>query len=239
MNRGLVIARGGLNLRNSPKTGKTLATLRKGSKVEILEQETWLRVKASDGSIGYVLSDYIENEQSSIVDHTNDGSVIAIEANDVSSLSAQEQDQCIIKTYSNSQFIGKEIRADIDFIPHLNRLNKYALDCAVQIHITSSTREPGRTVSGNIVPPAARSNHLVGHGIDMNLKSANGFYNSKKLKKSNFPNLPNEIQKLLNLIRDDSILRWGGDFGKEDPVHIDDDLNHRNPERWDNKLASR
>jgi len=35
------------------------------------------------------------------------------------------------------------------------------------------------------------------------------------------------------------VLRWGGDFNKEDPVHIDDELNRRNPHRWDRKLASR
>jgi hypothetical protein len=100
-------------------------------------------------------------------------------------------------------------------------------------------REPGRTVSGAIVPPASRSNHLVGHAIDMNLKSSSGFFNSSKLKKSNFANLPGEIKKLIELIRDDEVLRWGGDFNPEDPVHIDDKLNHRNRERWDAKLASR
>lgn len=237
MNKGLVTARGGLNLRKSPKTGAVLRALRKGSKVEILEEETWLRVKASDGKVGYVLADHIEKEASSLVNHSD----LAIAANitDVASLADQEQDQCEIKTYTSSQFIGKEMRVDIDFIPHLDRLNQYAQDCGVKIYVTSSTREPGRTVRGNIVPPASRSNHLVGHGIDMNLQSASGFFNSKKLKKSKLPGLPSEIRKLIQFIRDDETLRWGGDFNPEDPVHIDDNLNHRNPSRWSAKLASR
>lgn len=239
MNKGLVIARGGLNLRKSPKTGKTLRTLRKGTKVDVLEEETWLKVRTGNGTVGYVLSDYIEKEQAGLVNHTDDNEVISTATIDILSLADNEQDQCDIKTYTNSQYVGKELRVDIDFIPHLDRLNQYALDCAVDIYITSSTREPGRTVSGNIVPPATRSNHLVGHAIDMNLRSNNGFYNSIKLKKSNFSNLPQDIKKLINLIREDSILRWGGDFSKEDPVHIDDNLNHRNPQRWDNKLVSR
>ena len=236
MDRGLVIARGGLNLRKSPKTGKVLRTLRKGSKVELLDEETWLRVKASDGSTGFVLSDYIEKEQSNLINHAN---VIVNTEVDEQIIEDQEQDDCIIKIYSNTQFIGKEMRIDVDFIPYLDRLNQYAKDCKVDIYVTSSAREPGRTVRGNIVPPASRSNHLIGHAIDMNLQSASGFFNSRKLRRSKFHLLPKEIKKLIKLIRDDSALRWGGDFSKEDPVHIDDNLNHRNPDRWDAKLASR
>lgn len=98
----------------------SLRALRKGSKVEILEEETWLRVKAKDGKIGYVLADHIEMEESALVNHSN----------------------------------------------------------------------------------------LVFSADNIDISS-------------------------------DQTLRWGGDFSKEDPVHIDDNLNHRNPARWDAKLASR
>ena len=237
MNKGLVIARGGLNLRKSPKTGKVVDTLRKGSKVEILEEETWLKIRDRNGKEGYVLSDYVEREDAEPV--INTGIPVDTAANAVLALADAESDRCEIKTYVNSQYIGKELQADLDFMPHLYRLNQYAADCGVQIYVTSSAREPGRTVSGAIVPPAGRSNHLVGHAIDMNLQSASGFFNSTKLKRSNFGNLPKEIRDFLQRIRDDEVLRWGGDFNKEDPVHIDDKLNHRNPHRWEQKLASR
>jgi uncharacterized protein YgiM (DUF1202 family) len=239
MSRGLVIARGGLNLRKTPKSENVLGTLRRGSKVEVLEEETWLKVKAHDGSIGYVLSDFIEKEDTDLVDQGTSDTPVSTAVADVLALADTEQDECVIKTYTNTQFIGKEMRIDADFIPHLDRLNQYALDCQVKIYVTSSAREPGRSVSGAIVPPASRSNHLVGHAIDMNLQSASGFFNSSTLKKSNFGNLPDEIRKLIELIRDDEVLRWGGDFNPEDPVHIDDKLNHRNRDRWDAKLASR
>src|SRR5262245_57398701 len=71
----------------------------------------------------------------------------------------------------NTRFIGTELRADADFFPFLDRLNDFATDCGLEIFVTSSTREPGRTINGAIVKPATRSNHLVGHAIDMNLKS--------------------------------------------------------------------
>lgn len=239
MSRGFVIARGGLNLRNSPKTGAVMKTLRRGSKVEVLEEETWLKVKARDGSVGYVLSDFIEKEDTDLVDQSTSDTPVSTTAADVLALAANERDDCVIKTYTNTQFIGKEARVDADFVPHLDRLNRYALECGVKIYVTSTVREPDRAVSGAIVPPASRSNHLVGHAIDMNLQSANGFFNSSKLKKSQFASLPAEIRKLIGLIKDDEVLRWGGDFNPEDPVHIDDKLNHRNPNRWDSKLASR
>ena len=239
MNRGLVIARGGLNLRKTPKTGDVLSTLRKGSKVEVLEEETWLKVKARDGSVGYVLADYIEKEDSHLIDQSTSTTPVSTVVADILSLADDEQDQCEIKTYTNSQFIGKELRADVDFIPHLDRLNQYALDCQVKVYVTSSAREPGSSVSGAIAQPAARSNHLVGHAIDMNLTSASGFFNSRKLKRSNLANLPAEIRDMIELVKGDEVLRWGGDFNREDPVHIDDGLNHRNRDRWDLKLASR
>ena len=73
----------------------------------------------------------------------------------------------------------------------------------------------------------------------MNVRSASGFFNSTKLKKSNLSNLPKEVRDFIQLVRDDEELRWGGDFRREDTVHIDDSFNHRHPELWDKKLASR
>jgi len=62
MRKGTVIARSGLSLRRSPKTGKAVKTLRRGSGVEILGEETWLRVCTGDGTTGWVLGDLIEHD---------------------------------------------------------------------------------------------------------------------------------------------------------------------------------
>ena len=69
------------------------------------------------------------------------------------------------------------------------------------------------------------SNHMAGHAIDMNVQSEGVLYNSSKLKKSNLANLPAPVKSFIEAIRDDTTLRWGGDFATEDPVHIDDHLN--------------
>ena len=163
----------------------------------------------------------------------------AAEARTAAAGPTEESDVSDIRPYANTQFIGKEIRADADFRPGLDRINQFALDCGVEVFVTSSTREPGRTVQGAIVKPATKSNHMVGHAIDMNLKSSSGFFNSTKLGRANFNRLPDEIKEFIGKIRADGVLRWGGDFRNEDPVHIDDGLNRRNSARWDAKLASR
>lgn len=237
MSTGTVIARRGLNLRKSPKTGKVVMSLPHGAQVEVLGEETWLRIKAGDGTVGYVLGDFIESDPAGIPAPPPAATDAGAQGDEA--IPAAEHDICDIRPYRNTQFIGKEIRADVEFRPHLDRINKYAAECNVEVLVTSSAREPGRTVKGNIVKPASRSNHLVGHAIDMNLQSSSGFFNSKKLKGSNFNQLPAEIKKFLQKIRDDPDLRWGGDFSPEDPVHIDDGLNVNDSRRWDAKLSSR
>lgn len=236
MSNATVIARGGLSLRRTPKTGKVSKTLRRGSKVTVLEEETWLRVRTRAGDEGYVLADFVELDPGTLSEPPAASVEVPLPADGAE---AAAFDECVIKRYRNTRFIGKELRADRDFFPGLDRLNGYASDCGVEIFVTSSTREPGRTVQGAIVTPASRSNHFVGHAIDMNLKSKSGFFNSKTLKKDNLSKLPREIRDFIALVRNDPELRWGGDFSKEDPVHIDDSLNNRNQVLWKSKFASR
>ena len=199
MPTGTVIARGGLNLRRSPKTGRVIKSLRRGTKLEVLGEETWLRIRTHDGTVGYVLADYVESEPAGVSTPPS-----SVETRSDKLPPTAESDVCDIRSYHGTQFIGKEIRADVDFWPGLDRINRYALESGVQVYVTSSTREPGRTVQGNIVKPASHSNHLVGHAIDMNLKSKNGFFNSTKLKRSNFHRLPDETREFLEKIRADA-----------------------------------
>ncbi len=231
MRKGTVIARGGLNLRDSPKTGALTKTLRRGSSLDILAEETWLQVRASDGSIGWVLGDLVEREPAAAL--MPEGAAPAATAG---LLDTAPSDVCVVGPYHNVRFAGAEILADADFLPLLDRLNDLASTCGVEIHVTSSFRDPDRAPNGAIVPPATRSNHFVGHAIDMNVKSSNGFFNSAKLKRANLFALPAEVRDFIQRVRDDPDLRWGGDFSPEDPVHIDDGLNRNDPARWQSKF---
>ncbi|WP_053002329.1 M15 family metallopeptidase [Kordia jejudonensis] len=125
--------------------------------------------------------------------------------------------------FEGSNFQGKPCRADVEFIPALEKINGYAVQANVKIYVTSSFRTT-TNVNGAIVPPATYSNHLAGHGIDMNLVYGNNEWaNSKVLAK--YPNVPQPVKYFLSLIIDDPELRWGGKFNTKDPVHIDDHLN--------------
>lgn len=125
--------------------------------------------------------------------------------------------------FEASNFSGKPCRADEEFIPSLEKINGYAKQANVFIYVTSSFRTT-TNVRGAIVKPATFSNHLAGHGIDMNVQYGNGGWaNSKVLAK--YPNVPEPVKYFLKLIIDDPKLRWGGNFNTTDPVHIDDHLN--------------
>jgi hypothetical protein len=253
MTTGTVIARGGLPLRKTPKTGRVLSKLRRNSRVEVLEKETWLRVRTRNGSVGYVLADFIEVAPQDLFPMAEPRpparaatprgraapAARAARRRRAAVAVPQPFPACDIRIYRNERFTGNELRADIDFFPLLDRLNGFAADCDVEIFVTSSTREPGRTVAGAIVPPATRSNHLVGHAIDMNVRCDGRLFDSQALKRDNLPNLPAAVREFIERVRADATLRWGGDFDPEDPVHFDDGLNRRDPALWDRKLASR
>ena len=141
-----------------------------------------------------------------------------------------------LKVFAGSQFVGKPALADVEFIPFLQQVNAFAAEQGLQVHVTSSARQHGVAVGNTIVPPATRSNHLVGHAIDMNLIHDGELFNSVALRKSNLQRLPSAVRKFIEAVRDEKHLRWGGDFSQQDPVHIDDELNGRDAAAWDTKF---
>lgn len=138
--------------------------------------------------------------------------------------------------FSGSQFVGKPTLIDIDFATQLQRVNDFAAAERLQVFVTSAARQHGVAVGGNIVPPASRSNHLVGHAIDMNLKLDGRLFNSARLKNSALRSQPSAVRNFIKAVRNEPGLRWGGDFEDEDPVHIDDGLNVRDSALWDAKF---
>lgn len=132
---------------------------------------------------------------------------------------------CVLTRFTAPPLTGKTVLVDKLFVPAMRRISDYATRRGVKIYVTSSFRSAGQPVRGAIVTPATNSNHLAGHAIDMNVIHEGVWYNSKKLRRANLPNVPSAVRGFIQGIRDDPKLRWGGDFGREDPVHIDDYLN--------------
>ena len=70
---------------------------------------------------------------------------------------------------------------------------------------------------------------MVGRAIDVNLSWPGGFCNNACL--GNEARLPSGPRCFIAKIRNDPSLRWGADFN--DPGHIDDNLNNRDPAAYD------
>jgi hypothetical protein len=136
--------------------------------------------------------------------------------------------QSALTDYAGTNFTGA-VRCDTQAVNMMQTIDTYAGNHNVQLVITDSFRQLGQAVQNPIVPPANVGNHHAGHAIDMNIRHNNILYNSSTLNPNNFNNLPQEVRDFLTDIRNDPGLRWGGDFGQADPVHIDDGLNVNNP----------
>lgn len=127
---------------------------------------------------------------------------------------------------------GQQILVHQDFVPHMARVDEYAVKNRVRLVVIHSYRYEDQKMHRTVVTPVSRSNHLAGHAIDFNLDYRGKRYFSHNLKRNNLPNLPENIQNFMTDLRSDEALRWGGDFRREDPVHIDLPINLRDKSMW-------
>ncbi|MGK0513102.1 SH3 domain-containing protein [Rheinheimera aquimaris] len=240
MKRGQTTARNGLCLRDAPKVGNIIDALKYGTQLEVLSQETWLKVKTESGQIGYVQSDYVE---------------LSALKTDNSVHFEQLRDTKIITYYPETNRIqGQPIRIDQQFLHVIKWLEKKLQQHDISMWVTSSLREPGKPVSAAIVNPASLSNHFIGHAIDMNLFSGSQWFNSSKLSAIAIsaysvqaipsPSAEERVRRFLHDVVYESgneiqtTLRWGGQFTPSDPVHIDDGLNIRDNAMYYAKLKN-
>jgi hypothetical protein len=139
-----------------------------------------------------------------------------------------------LREYNGENIIvlkGKQLLVHKDFIPRLTEIDNYARNNNLVLTINQSYRFNGKTISRSVVKPAKFSNHHVGFAIDFNVEDDNRKYFSNDLKRSNLSKLPIGVQNFINEIRKNKKLRWGGDFNREDPIHIDTPIN-KNKKKW-------
>ncbi len=127
---------------------------------------------------------------------------------------------------------GTQILVHIKFKPHMIKIDKYAEKNRVELIINQSYRNSEQILNRTIVEPVKLSNHLAGFAIDFNIKYKGIKYFSEDLKRNNLSELPKNVESFINDIRQDMELRWGGDFVREDPVHIDIPINLESRESW-------
>lgn len=129
-----------------------------------------------------------------------------------------------MKQFNSSNFKGP-CTIDEDFEQVLIKMNSIALKYNITVLVKSSYRVDAN-VKGAIVKPATHSNHMIGHAIDCNLQLNGVLYNSVKMQADK-----GIVQQFINEVKATG-MRWGGDFGKSDPVHFDDGLNIKNMALW-------
>lgn len=127
------------------------------------------------------------------------------------------------------QFISSNFKRictiDDDFEEALVKMNDIARKYNITVRVNSSYRVDTHVI-GAIVTPATHSNHLIGHAIDCNLELNGKLYNSVKMQADK-----GIVKQFINEVKATG-MRWGGDFGKPDPVHFDDGLNIKNMALW-------
>jgi hypothetical protein len=125
------------------------------------------------------------------------------------------------------------IMIDIGFKKYMDTMDKIAVKYNLRICVQDSFRRKNTIVEKAIVIPFDRSNHFVGHAIDINIMLNDVLYNSTKLKQ--YKILPIEIKKFIEECKLAG-LKWGGDIVVKDVVHFDDGLNYIDEKRYDELL---
>ena len=128
-------------------------------------------------------------------------------------------------------FRGEQILVNKDFIDELQLVDQYAGETDVELIVNQSFRvvNPKR---GTVVRPVDNSNHKVGFAIDFNIKYNGKKFKSEEVRRQNLSSLPPNVQTFFQKVRSNKNIRWGGEFNKEDPVHIDQPINLINRNYW-------
>jgi len=123
-----------------------------------------------------------------------------------------------------------EILVHADFAGALSgTMNQEANKAGVVLHLNQTFRREGVPPAGAVVPPATRSQHLVGHAVDLNIVDGSTVNTNAMFQSGD---QTENADKFIEAVKARG-LRWGGDFGTADFVHFDDFLNP-NGQDYDN-----
>lgn len=226
--------------------GRTVVDLPEGGVVDVVGEAPWVRVRFGLGTEGYVSRGMLDAEAPLSTSHAASDSAepatlpnLDVPREHPSRTPADTRHGIAPYPTAGTCFVGPHVlEAHVDFHPLLTELDGIASTVGVGIYVTHSFRRHGAAIGGAVVPPATRSNHLAGHAIDMNLMVEGELIDSTRLHPSRHADLPGPARLFLSGVRSHDVLRWGGDFLRPDPVHIDDDLSRRSPALWQQKFVA-
>jgi peptidoglycan hydrolase-like protein with peptidoglycan-binding domain len=99
----------------------------------------------------------------------------------------------------------------------LDTLDRVARGADLQLRLNQTFRVQGIAPRGAVVAPATRSQHLIGHAVDLNIVVAGTVIVSSQFTARTAPKEATDFVASAKA----GGLRWGGDFGDTDPPHYD------------------
>ncbi len=141
------------------------------------------------------------------------GDLIRVPFSDLTNIEAGAS----FKKLSSIKVLKDEIVISKEAKKLLKDLNESAKNKSVTIKINQAFREHGIKVTGAVVPPASKSQHLIGHALDCNIVDGASWNNSSDFKNKKQTQNAKDIVKNLKKVG----YRWGGDFIPVDTPHFD------------------
>ena len=145
------------------------------------------------------------------------GDLIRVQAADFANLELSSG----FRVLSHKAVQQGEIVISLGFLESLKFADKTAGTLSVKVFLNQAFRVHGNAVSGAVVPPATKSQHLIGHAIDCNIIDGGSWNTSSDFRNGN------ETQAATQFI--DAMtkhgLRWGGNFSRPDTPHFDKRVN--------------
>ncbi len=112
-----------------------------------------------------------------------------------------------------------EVLVHQDFVTVISdTMNEAAKTAKVTLKINQTFRVQSIPPSGAVVPPASKSQHLIGHAVDLNIVDGTTINSSAMF---NNGTETDNADAFVTAVKKKGI-RWGGDFNDTDPVHFDD-----------------
>lgn len=104
-----------------------------------------------------------------------------------------------------------------DFAPWIRAMNVAAKASSVMLRINQAFRAQNLPVSGAVVPPASKSQHLIGCAVDLNIVDGDTVNTTAMFLAGTQSQGANDFVAAAKTLG----MRWGGDFSPKDPPHFD------------------
>jgi len=144
------------------------------------------------------------------------GDLVRISSSDMSNIELGPSFKVIGKPVtSNGEFVVSKA-----VVKMIKLMNKTAKSLKITIKVNQVLRVHGVKVTGSVVPPATKSQHLIGHAIDCNIVDGGNWNTSKNFSKKQ---QTDNAKKFIKKMKENSY-RWGGYFSKTDTPHFDKQL---------------